>query len=1061
MDFLNLKGDYVVEILSYYLWGQSTPPSDLARKDNRVLIGKDYQARDGRASITIEASAFDYMQYVDRYTNATNFGVFQKFFKYPFNEEELRLFKDRIENGFYVLGLDDIVKKLYKKNPFVDGEGKYNEENMDVAISHYGLDSNSSDYAKRAFAFGSTRIAFNEDVKFYINAKTYEPFCLSNLKLYPLEDNFDFESDNGFAKIINPYLEKKLDPLKIGRIVNIKFVDIEKIEPISISKKYFQELEDKKQNRLKSIYLMPPNSPATSLSTASSEPFLSSRAFLAYYNNNILPSGVLYTQDDDISTHLQNSTFSSQSKQAHSTTSPSSPKEPSFITLILQDEWGKAITNAKVIIKGFRYDESLSVVKLKRKSDTLGKIRFDKEKYFGDCYSFKVKLEDNEAYLSTPLQNAKRIFNNYVEHKIGLILKFKAKEHLVYDGFNVYYYKGRDLITSYLARSGTAKADNIKQSDKQIAHYFYQDEKDKSKGKKAYFYYDDASIKEQFGTLPEGKYYFKINEIAKDLNPSFLKDYPFEIGRTWGKYCVRLYTDKECSKTSKEIKDKDKEQTIIKDNLYLYSVNEKAEFGSSGSIGMAQGELLELFHHQSRFVEDEREGVVPLKVEYVKKKKYELEFIKEIQWELDEHRNVVGTEKGAELIIDEKASFAPGTYVELKADGLKENANIVWVLAEIHNETRLQRILDGKEELEFKDVKFLKDESGYFHQCYKSNSKANRECNKIGFSLPLTRTNEEEFDKYYALVFAYEDKIKRLPNLSDAYKIIDMSFRVGFGRDDRVQELFTREKLKVFNIYHLNQQKSINSIEEANWFLRAILEDCKTGDFFTYLRTHPQLAGKIAYIYYRFDLINKEFLTSVSEKDKKAYLWDRDDKYSSTIINEILALEYKDGKSFKQFYTKLANDEDRNLKECEDFLQALTQTICEKFNLPLEKVVFFNKEPSTTLLFGAYGNNKIGLNRCLIKTHFETLVKTVFHECRHFYIEKYYHRHMDALSSYVFYSRKTYIDEWVIFNGFHKFCDCSQKNLVDCIINRNQNAYEIQPNERDPRYVETFIARNL
>ncbi|WP_270975999.1 hypothetical protein [Campylobacter helveticus] len=1061
MDFLNLKGDYVVEILSYYLWGQSTPPSDLARKDNRVLIGKDYQARDERASITIEASAFDYMQYVDRYTNATNFGVFQKFFKYPFNEEELRLFKDRIENGFYVLGLDDIVKKLYKKNPFVDGEGKYNEENMDVAISHYGLDSNSSDYAKRAFAFGSTRIAFNEDVKFYINAKTYEPFCLSNLKLYPLEDNFDFESDNGFAKIINPYLEKKIDPLKIGRIVNIKFVDIEKIEPISISKKYFQELENKKQNRLKSIYLMPPNSPATSLSTASSEPFLSSRAFLAYYNNNILPSGVLYTQDDDISTHLQNSTFSSQSKQAHSTTSPSSPKEPSFITLILQDEWGKAITNAKVIIKGFRYDESLSVVKLKRKSDTLGKIRFDKEKYFGDCYSFKVKLEDNEAYLSTPLQNAKRIFNNYVEHKIGLILKFKAKEHLVYDGFNVYYYKGRDLITSYLARSGTAKADNIKQSDKQIAHYFYQDEKDKSKGKKAYFYYDDASIKEQFGTLPEGKYYFKINEIAKDLNPSFLKDYPFEIGRTWGKYCVRLYTDKECSKTSKEIKDKDKEQTIIKDNLYLYSVNEKAEFGSSGSIGMAQGELLELFHHQSRFVEDEREGVVPLKVEYVKKKKYELEFIKEIQWELDEHRNVVGTEKGAELIIDEKASFVPGTYVELKADGLKENANIVWVLAEIHNETRLQRILDGKEELEFKDVKFLKDESGYFHQCYKSNSKANRECNKIGFSLPLTRTNEEEFDKYYALVFAYEDKIKRLPNLSDAYKIIDMSFRVGFGRDDRVQELFTREKLKVFNIYHLNQQKSINSIEEANWFLRAILEDYKTGDFFTYLRTHPQLAGKIAYIYYRFDLINKEFLTSVSEKDKKAYLWDRDDKYSSTIINEILALEYKDGKSFKQFYTKLANDEDRNLKECEDFLQALTQTICEKFNLPLEKVVFFNKEPSTTLLFGAYGNNKIGLNRCLIKTHFETLVKTVFHECRHFYIEKYYHRHMDALSSYVFYSRKTYIDEWVIFNGFHKFCDCSQKNLVDCIINRNQNAYEIQPNERDLRYVETFIARNL
>ncbi|EHU4328400.1 hypothetical protein AAH474_002169, partial [Campylobacter jejuni] len=56
MASLNLKGDYGVEILSYYLWGQSTPPSDLARKDNRVLIGKDYQARDEK-EIIIQASA--------------------------------------------------------------------------------------------------------------------------------------------------------------------------------------------------------------------------------------------------------------------------------------------------------------------------------------------------------------------------------------------------------------------------------------------------------------------------------------------------------------------------------------------------------------------------------------------------------------------------------------------------------------------------------------------------------------------------------------------------------------------------------------------------------------------------------------------------------------------------------------------------------------------------------------------------------------------------------------------------------------------------------------------
>ncbi|WP_223206673.1 hypothetical protein [Campylobacter coli] len=300
-----------------------------------------------------------------------------------------------------------------------------------------------------------------------------------------------------------------------------------------------------------------------------------------------------------------NTSFNKLSKEPLNEFS-SSAKEPCFITLYLKDEHNKPIANAKIIIKGFQHDKALRVVNLKRCSDEKGKIRFDKEKYFSDCYSFKVKLDESKAYFPTPLQNAKRIFNNYTHHKVGLILKFKAKDHLVCDGFNVYHYKGNELINSYMARSGTAKADNEKRSKKQIANYFYQGEKDKSKSGKAYFYYDDESIQDRFGTLPEGEYYLKINEIAKDTKPNFLKDYPFEIGKTWGRYCVRLYTDKECSKTFKEIEIKEsnekenktskkdkKEQSIIKDNLYLYGINEKGEFGSSGSIGMAQAQLLE------------------------------------------------------------------------------------------------------------------------------------------------------------------------------------------------------------------------------------------------------------------------------------------------------------------------------------------------------------------------------------------------------------------------------------------------------------------------------------
>ncbi len=326
-----------------------------------------------------------------------------------------------------------------------------------------------------------------------------------------------------------------------------------------------------------------------------------------------------------------NASFNKLSKEPLNEFS-SSAKEPCFITLYLKDEHNKPIANAKIIIKGFQHNEALRVVNLKRRSDEKGKIRFDKEKYFSDCYSFKVKLDESKAYFPTPLQNAKRIFNNYTHHKVGLILKFKAKDHLVYDGFNVYHYKGNELINSYMARSGTAKADNEKRSKKQIAHYFYQDEKDKSKSGKAYFYYDDESIQDRFGTLPEGEYYLKINEIAKDTKPNFLKDYPFEIGKTWGRYCVRLYTDKECSKTFKEIEIKEsnekenktskkdkKEQSIIKDNLYLYSINEKGEFGSSGSIGMAQAPLLEDLSKQVKFIRSEKENIISLKVAYPEK----------------------------------------------------------------------------------------------------------------------------------------------------------------------------------------------------------------------------------------------------------------------------------------------------------------------------------------------------------------------------------------------------------------------------------------------------------
>ncbi|WP_236633078.1 hypothetical protein, partial [Campylobacter armoricus] len=444
-----------------------------------------------------------------------------------------------------------------------------------------------------------------------------------------------------------------------------------------------------------------------------------------------------------------------------------------YISLIIQDEHGRAIDNASISIKGYDHEKLIKQSVLRLKTNKEGKIRFDREKDFSNCYSFKVRLEDNKAYLAKPLQDSKRIFNNYINHKIGLILRFKNKDYFKYDGFYLYHFKGKDLIASYMARSGVAKADNLKPSNKQIAFSFYQDIKDKTTKKKAYFYYDDESIKDKFASLPEGKYYFKINEINYNKQPDFLKDYPFSIGKTWGKYCVRLYTDKECSKSFKEIeisnpnneKEKSKnKESMSKGDLYLYNINEKGEFGSNGSIGIVNGVLFEdLLKHLS-YVANEEELLCELEVKYPKKLNNKIVF--------------------ASNNIDLNTSFAPGTYISLRLEE-ESDEKLKWAFIECESKEKLNLLLhDCNSYIDEKNLKVLfKNDDLIYNENY--------EDNVLSFCLPISRSNEPKEDiqdyKYYIVLFAYSSE-KTIPNLEDYYIIIDMSFRVGVGDDDSVRE---------------------------------------------------------------------------------------------------------------------------------------------------------------------------------------------------------------------------------------------------------------------------------
>ena len=282
------KSGYGVEVLSYYLWGQATAPNK-----SEIANGKWLQRN---KEITLNVSAKEYMKYVDKYTSAANFGIFQKFFdnkvphptgiagttmvSVPYTKEQMYSVGATINSdGFYELDIRQMGDIIYGKgkNPFFVNN-QYKELSTD--ISHYTLDVNSNNYAERAFVFGSSDMTFTtKDVKFLINAKTFKPEFIDNLQIKPAEDDFNFEGGGVIAKVANHYLNKLTDPSGIGKTVQINFTDKDKIDHIKVSKDDFNKLKVKFDNSKN----LTPNLDA----------------YEKYFNNTIIKSGVIDYLDEN------------------------------------------------------------------------------------------------------------------------------------------------------------------------------------------------------------------------------------------------------------------------------------------------------------------------------------------------------------------------------------------------------------------------------------------------------------------------------------------------------------------------------------------------------------------------------------------------------------------------------------------------------------------------------------------------------------------------------------------------------------------------------------------
>lgn len=466
--------------------------------------------------------------------------------------------------------------------------------------------------------------------------------------------------------------------------------------------------------------------------------------------------------------------------------------------------------------------------------------------------------------------------------------------------------------------------------------------------------------------------------------------------------------------------------------------------------------------------------------------------------------------------IDLNSPFAPGTYVELKLKD-KNNENLNWGFVECDSWEKKEMLLKYDDYINndnFEKLIIINKPVDLKHN-------ARYENDTLAFSLPITRSNEPTEDiknyQYYIVVFAYSSE-KALPNKNDPKIIIDMSFRVGVGKDEEVSEIERKTQQELYNQALSNNLKAWNKLQcicnvnEAVGFLRANNKHLK--DFynnnknryeeqendnykydltFEYFRTHPQLAGKIAYIYYRFDLGDEEFVRSV-EGDNGEYVRDRE-HFTDTIANLYTNIDYRNSiddkithtKSYEQDFESAFIENNTNIDKeqlLKDFINSIGKALgireeCEtkqenRINVKITCMTEIEiREQFEAGIYNKFKNKIytklqfLNSEKFTKKDNLIYLLDNIIHEFRHFYIYYIFGSKItinNNLLNFVFYSMDNlYISPYFrkLFDVYHKKCAIFDTSIFNCNNKQGYSLYFTQPSERDSRMTAYKFRKSL
>jgi len=200
------------EMISYYLYGQRTKPENLL--DDKIISSD-------RNNLVTEAhiNSIEFMTTgAGRYVSLGNFAGVRRFLAGEY--------ADKLEVG-----------KVYNTENFfkeIGYPGYPTNEKTQLRVLNYGLDTNSNDYVDRSYVFGSMSFTINPDAQFIVGKDG--SFQIKNISVIPVDDNFDYKSDNHVAQLTNLLTEGAIDPYYIGKTVNIIFDEKDKLQKIDLDK---------------------------------------------------------------------------------------------------------------------------------------------------------------------------------------------------------------------------------------------------------------------------------------------------------------------------------------------------------------------------------------------------------------------------------------------------------------------------------------------------------------------------------------------------------------------------------------------------------------------------------------------------------------------------------------------------------------------------------------------------------------------------------------------------------------------------------------------------------